>query len=256
MKASIAELGEALALHRSGGSIADLPLHLISSEQMAEEVQDSALAAMDDNVVGYFATATIPATRRILQCDGPVFGPLLGTSMLPSHSLFRLPPGVLGAEWSLGLLMGDSYPDPHRPMAPAQIEEAIIGCVPMITVLGRRAKGAVPLNSWTATADFGLHVATSRGMPVYDRHLADLKGMEVVASMNGAEVGRSHGERVMADVRAAIADLSLYLARRGRQVPPGNLVVIGGGPLILQAVVGQAFTADFGELGTVEMVFA
>ncbi|MDT3375720.1 hypothetical protein RNI52_00150 [Labrys neptuniae] len=256
MKASIAELGEALAFNRSGGTIGDLPLHLISSEQMAEDVQDAAFAALDDNSVGYYATATIPATRRILQCDGPVFGPLPGASMMSSHSPFRLPPGMLGAEWSLGLLLGDSYPDPHRPVTPSLIEEAIIGCVPMITILGRRVRGAVPLNSWTATADFGLHVASAKGRPVFDRQLADLGGLEVVASMNGAVVGRSRGEQVMREVRQAIASLSLYLARRGRQVPPGNLIAIGGGPLILQAVVGQAFAADFGDLGSVEMVFA
>ncbi|MBP0581928.1 hypothetical protein J8I29_21545 [Labrys sp. LIt4] len=255
MRASVAELGEALAFNRSGGIIDDLPLQLISSEQMAEEVQDAALAAMDDNVAGYFATATIPATRRILQCEVPLFGPLAASSLLPSHSHFRLPPGVLGAEWSLGLLMGDSYPDPHRPVTLALIEEAIIGCVPMITILGRRVRGGVPLNSWTATADFGLHVASVRGAPAFDRHLADLKGLEVVASMNGAVVGRSRGERVMSDIGEAIASLSLYLARRSRQVPPGNLIAIGGGPLILQAVVGQAFTADFGDLGAVEVVF-
>ncbi|MDZ5453192.1 fumarylacetoacetate hydrolase family protein [Labrys sedimenti] len=256
MRASVAELGEALAFSRSGGSIGDLPLHLISSEQMAEDVQDVAVAALDDNIAGYCATATIPATRRILQCEEAVFGPLTASSMLADRSHFRLPPGVLGAEWSLGLLLGDSYPDPHRPATPSLIEEAIIGCVPMITILGRRVKGVVPLNSWTATADFGLHSASVKGAPVYDRHLADLKGLEVVASMNGAVVGRSRGETVMSDVREAIAHLSLYLARRGRQVPPGNLIAIGGGPLILQAVVGQAFVADFGGLGTVEVVFA
>lgn len=255
MNVSVAGLGEALALHRSGGSIAALALQSISSAEMAEEVQDAALVALDDNVVGYFATATIPVTRRLLRCDGPVFGPLTGASLLPSHSRLRLPQGVLGAEWSLGLLLGDLYPDPHRPVTASAIEDAIIACVPMISVLGRRVTGGVPLNPWTATADFGLHVASVRGTPVFERHLADLQGLEVVASMNGAVVGRSRGGEVMRDVRQAIADLSLYLARRGRQVPPGNLIAIGGGPLILQAVVGQAFTADFGELGTVEAVF-
>lgn len=256
MRASIAELGEALASNRSGGAIADLPLQLISSERVAEQVQDAAFAALDDNVAGFFATATIPATQRFLQCEGPIFGPLTASSLLPSHAHIRLPPGVLGAEWSLGLLMGEAYPDPYRPLTPRLIEEAVIGCVPMITLLGRRVPGGVPLNAWTATADFGLHVASARGAPVHDRPLADLKGMEVVARMNGAQVGRSRREQVMRDIMEAIAGFSFYLRRRARQVPPGNLIAIGGGPLILQAVVGQTFTADFGELGVVEMAFA
>jgi 2-keto-4-pentenoate hydratase len=253
--ASALSIGEALASHRSDGSIADVPLHLISSEARAQEVQDAAVMAYDESIVGYFATATTAVTQRVLQCDKPIFGPLVASAILPDRTGFRLPWGVLGAEWSIGFIIGASYPQLHQPTVFTSFEEAVIGCIPMITILGRRVTSSIPLNPWTATADFGLHVSSSKGEPVFDMRPSDLAGIDVVVSMNDAIVGQSSGRNIIGDLTGAIMMLAEVLTTQGRRLSPGNIIAVGGGPLIMQAVVGQTFRADFGRLGAVQVEF-
>lgn len=252
---SIEDLGEALALNRSEGIVTDLPFRLISSEAAAEGVQDAAIMASNDNVVGYFATATTPTTQRLLQCDMPIFGPLVSSVVVSDHAHFSLPLGVLGAECSFGFIVGAPYPDPHADISLRSLQEVVIGCLPMITILGRRMTKEAPLNSWTATADFALHVASVKGRPVFDMHLEDLSGIKVIAGMNGAIVGHTNGESVMGHPVNAVLWLAEALNRCRRQLSAGSIIAIGAGPLILQAVVGQTFRADFGSMGSVDVTF-
>jgi 2-keto-4-pentenoate hydratase len=252
---SASTLGEALASNRSAGSISELPLHLLSSEAAAEEVQDSAVLAFDESVVGYFVTATTAVTQRVLQCDMPIVGPLAASAMMPNLASFKLPWGILGAEWSMGFILGAHYPQSHRPVVASSFEDSVVGCIPMITVLGRRVTSAIPLNPWTATADFGLHAMSAKGKPDFEMRPSNLAAVDVVVSMNDAIVGRTRGADFMGDLTGAAMKLAEALARRERQLSPGNIVAIGGGPLIFQAVAGQTFRADFGPLGTVEVEF-
>ena len=249
------DIGETLASSRLAGVVSHIPFRSLNSETVAEETQSSAIAAFGGRTVGYFVTSATAVTQRVLHCDTPILGSLLDTAMMLNQERLRLPRGVLGAECAFGFIIGAPYPDPHQDITRSAVERIIIGCEPMITVLGRRVPAAIPLNSWTATADFALHVASVKGPPVFDLRFEDLPGTEVVATIDGAVMGRGIGGDIMGDPLEGVIWVAKALKARGRQLSPGNIVAVGGCAGLFQVLPGQVFKADFAELGSVEAAF-
>ena len=249
----VGRFGEALAKSRLEGAVVDLPLHEIGAQDVAEDVQDAAVEAWDGGIEGWFVTATSPTTQRILRLDTPIFGPLVSSTQVEERAHLRLPFGVLGAECCFGLIIGAPYPDPRGSITRSSLEKVVLGCLPMIAILGRRVRGTVPLNAYTATADFALHVASVKGKPVFDMRVQQLAAIDVAASIDGAVLTRANSRDLVADPMELALWLARGLQRRGRQVSPGSILAIGSGGLILQVLSGQRFKAEFDTLGSVEV---
>jgi 2-keto-4-pentenoate hydratase len=251
----VAKLGLELASNRRTGSVSRLPLKDISSGDEAQVVQETAIEAFGGEARGYVLAATTPLTQRILHCDGPVFAPLLDVDILTPGHRFWLPHGVLGAGCSFAFVFGAPFPAPGESISRVTVLPALAGCRTCVDILGRRASADVPLNEWTATADFGLHVASLLG-PFVDPEFFDrLAAVEVLAQIDGRQIASGSGRDIMSDPLEALTWLANALAGQGRQINAGDMVVVGSCTGILQVLPQQVFRADFGSFGAADITF-
>ena len=145
------------------GTVSPLRLDRIASAEDAEAVQTAAVEAYDGLRRGYAIHATTALSQRLLCCHEPFFGPLLDSDLTLSGNFCRLPYGVLGAGCALACALGVSYPLDGGEISCETASRAVAGCWLAVEVLGRRVPGSVPLNAFTATADFGLEVVHVHG---------------------------------------------------------------------------------------------
>jgi 2-keto-4-pentenoate hydratase len=251
----IEELGSALTQCRKHGVVADLPVHLIGSDDEAEAVQTAAVEAYGGDPCGYSVQATTPLSQRLLGCPTPIFGPLLDTDVVESGTSFRLPRGVLGAGCALSFILARPYPTDGEEISRQTVSRAIASCRLVIEVLGRRVPGSVPLNTRTATADFALLVVHVQGPCVDHWWDLDLSGTQALARLNGVVLAQSGCADVLGDPLEAITWLARALAARGRELEAGDCVTTGTCTGLLQVLPGQTFQAEATGLGKVSVSF-
>ena len=81
----------------------------------------------------------------------------------------------------------------------------------------------------------------------------DLVAEEVVVKVDGVEVDRATGAAVQGHPAAALALAANSLARQGKRIPAGSLVLTGGLTDAVAMAPGSTFTAEFATLGTVRI---
>ncbi|MGO4574162.1 2-keto-4-pentenoate hydratase [Microvirga sp. 2TAF3] len=251
----VEELGTALARCRQHGTVSPLRLDRIASAEDAEAVQAAAVEAYGGIPRGYSIHATTALSRRLLCCDEPFFGPLLDSDLVLNGSSFHLPYGVLGAGCTLTFVVGEPYPMDEGEISRETVSRALAGCWLAIEVLGRRVPGSVPLNAYTATADFGLEILHVQGPFIKHWDSLDLATARGSVRLNGDPVASGCFGDVLGHPLEAIAYLARVMKARGQELEPGDIISTGTCTGILQVVPGQVFEAEFGGLGSVKISF-
>lgn len=77
----------------------------------------------------------------------------------------------------------------------------------------------------------------------------DLPNLEVVVEKNGEVVQRDTGAAVMGDPAKAVAALANMLARTGKTIPAGTLVLTGGVTEAVGVAPGDQLVVRYGQLG-------
>ena len=162
----IEAIGAALAAARKHGTLADLALDRISSDEEAEAVQAAGVEAYGGAPLGYSIQATSALARRLFGCEAPIFGVLADTDVVYDGAKFPLPHGVLGAGCAFAFVFGRPYPGEDEEISRETVRNAISSCRLTIEVLGRRVPGSSVLNRRTATADFALNVLFVEGSTI------------------------------------------------------------------------------------------
>lgn len=247
--------GVALAAARRTGTVADLRLDQVMTLDRAEAVQSVAVEAYGSSPAGYSMQGTTTLSRRQICCDGPIYGPLLDSDVVRSGARFRLPRGVLGAGCSFAFAIGRPFPAPDEEITLSSVSDAVADCRLAIEILGRRVSGSVPLNAFTATADFALGVLHVEGKRTQNLADLDLAQAQVAAKINGKTVTTGRGADVLSHPLEAVVWLARELKKRGRDLEAGDLITTGTCVGILQVMPGQVFEADYGSLGSVSVVF-
>ena len=112
------------------------------------------------------------------------------------------------------------------------------------------------MNTWTATADFGLMVVHVQGPRVDHWWDLDLSRTQALARLNGAVLAQGGGTEVLGHPLEAITWLAQALAVRGRELEAGDCVTTGTCTGLLQVLPGQTLQAEATGLGQVSVSFA
>jgi 2-keto-4-pentenoate hydratase len=251
----ILQFGGALAAARKNGNLADVPLNLIASIEEAEDVQEAAIGAYGGAIIGYSVQATSAITRRLLGCEGPIFGLLTDKDVYQGGDHLLLPRGVLGAGCVLSFTLARPFPNETEEISRETVRDAVVTCRLGLEILGRRVSGSTPLNDWTAIADFGLLLALVQGPRVVHWRDLDLASTQATLRVNGVPVLGGRGAEVLGNPLDAVVWLARSLKARGRELEAGEIVATGTCTGLLQVIPGQLCEADFGELGRVEAAF-
>lgn len=246
---AIAFLGHALAQARLNGTLADLPLGEIGSEDEAEAILREAAETFYDTQRGYVTLRLETPVAEGQKVEALIHAPLLTSSIVPPDQPFRVPRGLLGARWGLLFTMGHSYPD-HDVISRRTAIAAVVKCELAIHLLGRRVPGGTPLDLRTALADFALHVATVQGPPVtgWSERLGAKDDLMSLA-IDGHVVATQEASPFFRNAVDTLAVLAESLAHRGSLLNAGDRVAVGARLPAFQALPGQTITARFGRIG-------
>lgn len=244
----------AIAKARRSGTLAhDANLGRISSESEADTVRALAALACGGVPLGYTMTATSAATARLLRCPEPVVAPLWEEHVLPSGATYCLPPGVLGIGAGFTFVVGRSFPVGDDRSSGRDVASVVVAAYPSLQLLGRRVPNGEPLDAWTATADFGLHVLHVQGEAITGWADLDLAQVPVALRLDGHEVGTGHGRDVLGHPLRALSWLARDLVERGSSLEAGATIATGSCTGIAQVTPGATATGDFGPLGRVTL---
>ncbi len=247
------KVGAALARARRADGPGDVDLRFIRSMDDARDVQEAALAAHGGAVVGYTLAASSAATSRRLNCFDPVVGRILDDRLHPSGESLRLPYGTLGMGAQFVLVIGAPV---REPLDLRSVADAVLSCSAGLQLLGRRAGPGVPLNDWSATADFALDVACIRGPEIAGWGETDLARIDLALEIDGHGVARGRGADVLGGPMAALLHLALSLRERDIRLQAGDVVATGSATGLSQVVPGQHVAGVFGGCRTVDVTLA
>ncbi|MDQ0437243.1 2-keto-4-pentenoate hydratase [Kaistia dalseonensis] len=212
-------------------------------------MQTEAVIAYASWSKGYTVTGADAQSRRLLNLHEPICGPLLEHDIVPSGARYRLPQGTLGVCCQFVFTFGRPYPMPGEAIDLASLLHAIIHGRPGLVVLARRVTGAVPLNDWTATADFGLAACHVIGAGVVDPGDPAARELSISAVVDGQKLAEVSAGDALRDALDGLVHLARVLAGRGNVTEAGDIVAVSACCGILQAIPGQQFEADFGRWG-------
>ncbi len=237
------EVGKALFLARQSSGPGNIDLRCIQSMEEARTVQDFAVGIHGGVPIGYTLAATSAFTARRLNCFEPVVGRLLEQYVQPPGKTVRLPYGTLGCGAQFIFLMGAPV---REPLDLTSVAASILSCRMGFQVLGRRTAPGVPLNDWSATADFGLDAACVIGAEIDGWEETRLDQIEVSLRIDGSEVAKGGGAQVLGDPVSAVLHLARSLRTRDIHLQAGDMIATGSCTGLSQVVPGQRVQAVFG----------
>jgi len=246
----------ALARAQANGEIdTGLDLRLINSLEQAWDIQRSATLATEDEIYGIALTCTSAMTSRQLRCDQPVYGPLFAGTCVASGEHLRVSSAMIGVGAQLAFVFGRSYPQaPDEALSIASLADAIAACHMALQVVARRVSHAIPLNTWTAIADFGLSGAYIAGSPIDDWRDRLTPDGVVALTVDGSVNGHGRLSDVMGHSLHAALWLAGKLRDRGGVIEAGSIVATGSCTGLVQLAPGHRIAGDFGALGNVSVL--
>ena len=246
----ITQVGSALSQARRLARPRNIDLRSIGSMQEAQQIQDAAGEAYDGAIRGYTLVATSAATARVLNCSTPVVGKLFDEHLFDSGAQIDLPYSMLGVGAQFIFVIGSPL---LSPTTLKMVQDSIVSCHLGIQLLGRRVKHTVPLNEWSATADFALDVGCVRGPRIDCWDRIELENTEVSLQLNGHRITGGRGLDVLGSPIAAVVWLSRFLIARGVTLQAGDMVATGSCTGVAQVAPRQRVCAVFDRLGNVEL---
>ena len=258
MRLSLLDINASVSLGecRRAGTISRLPLHELANRAEAEAFQAAAISSFGGDPCGYKIGATSIEVQQLLNCEVPIYAPILRQDLLPSGATFRIPAGLLGVECEFGFLMGRDFPSSDETLEMTGLQSAVAECFAALEIVGRRVTADVPLNEVSSIADFSLAVAAVRGEPIPDWAQRDLAALPVRAVRDGATVANGTGARVLGHPLNALLWLATALAERGGGLRDKEIVLTGTCTGITKVAPGQVFQGRFAHLSPVEIRLA
>lgn len=232
------QTGTALSRARLAAKPVGLDLRWIKSMREARDVQDVAALALNGDPIGYTLTATSAVTSRILNCQEPIYGKLLDDYVYESGSSLRPPHGTLGMGAQFIFVIGAPL---KEPLCLRSVSNSIVSCRMGLQLLGRRVTPGVPLNDWTATADFALDVACVLGPEMHEWDKIESKGTEVSMRMGDHEVARGESSAIFGNPVQAVLWLAQLLKNRGATLHAGDIVATGSCTALRKSFQGSVF---------------
>lgn len=249
--------GERLATARKqralvGGVAGDLGA--IGSLGGAEAVQAAAALALDQTRIGWSLAATSDVTRRLLGCTEPVAGPLFAEDTYMSGSSLALRSSMLGIGAQFAFTFGRSYPMEDETVGLESVADAVVSCRLALQILSRRVPDTVPLNTWVATADFGLSDAFVTGTSVEEWRFRALGDTDIRLLVDGHACAWGRGRDTLGDPLAPLLWLAERLAGRGQVIDAGDVVATGTCTGLVQLTPGRHVSGQFAGLGEVDLL--
>ena len=195
-------------------------------------VQDEFLALLAGDgrgpIAGYKIGLTTPVMQKMMSIDEPIGGVILADTVHRSPASVRLSDFVhLAIECEIAVHLGQDLPEAGAPYARGDVAGAVAGCAAAFELVEDRgadyakvtALALIADNSWNGGIVLGPEASGWRGL--------DLATLEVAMTINGQAAGGGVGGDVMGHPFEAVAWLANTLAKRGKGLRGGMVVLTG-----------------------------
>lgn len=206
--------------------------------------------------LGYKIACTNQRVIDLLGVSGPFPGRLMTHSAYESGAAiqatdFRL--RIIEAEF--GFELARDVPLPETAYTADSIRSYIGAFLPGLEIVDHGYTDFARVGESALIADNAIHGACVFGKPVKNWQDTNFPGHTVTLSVNDEEFTTGFGANVLGNPLSALAWLANHLADRGIVLHAGERILTGTAGKIYPALAGDAITADFGDLGTVGLVF-
>lgn len=201
------------------------PADLTDARLLQDAVHDR-LAARLGPRTGWKIGCTTPVMQRFLGIPEPCEGGIFQASTQASPG--RFPAAAhhrIGVECEIAVRIGRDLPPGEHDRD--TLRGAVEAVLPAIEVVDDRYTDFAALGAPTLLADDFFQAGCVLGAPVTGWLGLDLAALSGRMLVDGAEVGHGHGRDVLGHPLNALAWLAGTLARRGRGLKAGEIVLLG-----------------------------
>ncbi|MFE0755599.1 2-keto-4-pentenoate hydratase [Inquilinus sp. NPDC058860] len=227
------------------------PPDLAAARRLQDAVHERLSARLGPRA-GWKIGCTTPVMQRFLGIPEPCEGGIFQANVQESPG--RFPAAAhhrIGVECEIAVRIGrDLPPGAHGRDVLAAAVDAVL---PAIEVVDDRYADFAALGAPTLLADDFFQAGCVLGPPVADWRGLDLAALSGRMWVDGAEVGRGHGRDVLGHPLNALAWLAGTLARRGRGLAAGEIVLLGSLVQTQWPAPGARIAIEIEALGRVEM---
>jgi len=233
-RAAIAEAARRLAQNRANRTaLQELPEECRpGDEDTAYAVQDAMNVLLEEaglgEIAGWKVGCTTPIMQAYMGIDHPGGGAMLASGIHASPASLRHGDYVaIGVEGEIVVRLAADLSPAQAPFDCGAVARAVGECMAAVELVDARYADYRSLDTWTMVADDFFNAGCVLARPVRDWRALDLSAAAGVMHVNGAETGRGVGGNVMGHPFESVAWLANTLARRGRGLETGQLVMTG-----------------------------
>ncbi|MDH5212238.1 MAG: fumarylacetoacetate hydrolase family protein [Betaproteobacteria bacterium] len=208
------------------------------------------------NVVGHKIALTTPQMRAMVGLNEPIAGRLHARQVVRGPASVRAADyGRLVVEFEIAAQMAVDLAPRAAPYTTAQVAAAVGAVLPAFELADDRHADYTTLSArgLELAADNAWNEGAVLGAPCDAWREIDLAAVRGVATTNGAAVGEGRGADSMGHPMAALAWVANHLARRGRALRRGDIVITGSLVPSKFPKAGERLRFEAGALGAVEL---
>jgi 2-oxo-3-hexenedioate decarboxylase/2-keto-4-pentenoate hydratase len=227
------------------------PADLAAGRRLQDAVHQRLSARLGPRV-GWKIGCTTPVMQRFLGIPEPCEGGIFQADVQASPG--RFPAAAhrrIGGECEIAVRIGRDLPPGEH--GREVLDAAVEAVLPAIEVVDDRYADFAALGAPTLLADDFFQAGCVLGPPVADWRGLDLAALSGRMLVDGAEVGSGHGRDVLGHPLNALAWLAATLARRGRGLAAGEIVLLGSLVQTQWIKPGAQVAIEIEALGRVEM---
>lgn len=207
-------------------------------------------------VAGYKIALTTPQMRALVGLGDSIAGCLHARQVVAMPASVRAADyGRLLVEFEIAFRMGEDLPAGVASHSPQRLSGAVGAAMPAFELADDRGADYATLatRGLELAADNAWNEGAVLGAPVTGWRDIDLAALRAVAYVNGRVVGEGRGADTLGHPLAALAWIANHLARRGRRLRKGDVVITGSLVTSKFPQPGDLVRFEAGALGAVEL---
>lgn len=244
---------------RTGAALVGLP------DGCRPETEDDAYAVQDDMnallgeqgfgaAAGWKVGCTTPVMQQYMGIDHPGAGSILAKTVHESPvSLRHVDFVAVGVEGEIAVRLASELAPADAPFDRAGVAAAVGECMAAIELVDARYANYRSLDTWTMVADNFFNAGAVLAAPCADWRSLDLRETTGRMTLKGRPAGRGTGAAVMGHPFESVAWLANTLARRGRGIKAGEIILTGSIVETQWLDAGDSVQFEVDRLGTVSI---
>ena len=219
-------------------------------------IQQAATAQWPDKIAGWKVGATSKEVQALLGISEPAYGPVFKNEVFQSPATISAQDfqhRVLESEFAFRF--GKDMPSRQTRYSRGEIVDAVDALFPSFEIIGPRFISFKGHHVSELVADFCANGGAVLGKMCSDWRAIDLTSQSVVLSINGTERQRGTGALVLNSPLNVLDWFVNVFSERGGNIDAGQFVMTGTVTGLHAPEPSQTAKADFGVLGTVEVMF-